>query len=102
MYLRFFSFFGMLCHSAANRRKNRLLDLVLEYDLTDILINRNECGGFQIGGTGTHSGTPIGTAIPKRSSSRKYMCPCCGMSIRATREVNIGCLDCAVKMVPAA
>ena len=79
-----------------------LLDFVLEYDLTDILISRNEYGGFQIGGTGTHNGTPIGTAVPKRSSSRKYLCPCCGMSIRATREVNIGCLDCAVKMVPAA
>ena len=79
-----------------------LLDFVLEYDLTDILISRNEYGGFQIGGTGTHSGTPIGIAIPKKSSSRKYICPCCGMSIRATKEVNIGCLDCSVKMVPAA
>ena len=79
-----------------------LLDFVLLNDLTDILINRNEYSGFQIGGTGTHSGTPIGAAVPKRSSSRKYLCPCCGMSIRATREVNIGCLDCGEKMVPAA
>ena len=79
-----------------------LLDLVLDYGLTDILINRNEFSGFQIGGTGTHNGTPIGTIAPKKSSSRKYVCPCCGMSVRATKEVNIGCLDCAVKMVPAA
>ncbi len=79
-----------------------LLDFVLLNDLTDILINRNEYSGFQIGGTGTHSGTPIGIAVPKRSSSRKYLCPCCGMSIHATREVNIGCLDCGEKMVPAA
>ena len=77
-----------------------LLDLVLEYGLTDILITRNEFSGFQIGGTGTHSGTQIGTT-PKKTSTRKYICPCCGMSIRATREVNIGCLDCNVKMVPA-
>ncbi len=79
-----------------------LLDFVLENELTDILINRNEFSGFQITGTGTHSGTPIGTAVPRRSSSRKYLCPCCGMSIRATKEVNIGCLDCGEKMVPAA
>ena len=79
-----------------------LLDLVLDYGLTDILINRNEFCGFQIGGTGTHSGTPIGTTLLKKSSTRKYICPCCGMSIRATREVNIGCLDCSVKMVLAA
>lgn len=81
---------------------DELLEFVLDNDLADILINRNEFGGFQITGTGTHSGTLIGTAVPKRSSSRKYICPCCGMSVRATKEVNIACLDCSVKMVPAA
>ena len=80
---------------------DELLEFVLDNDLTDILINRNEFSGFQITGTGTHSGTPIGTTVPKRSSSRKYICPCCGMSVRATKEVNIACLDCGVKMVPA-
>ena len=80
---------------------DELLEFVLENDLTDILINRNEFSGFQITGTGTHSGTPIGTTVPKKSSSRKYICPCCGMSVRATKEVNIACLDCGVKMVPA-
>ena len=79
---------------------DELLDLVLEYGLTDILITRNEYSGFQIGSTGAHSGTQIGTT-PKKSSTRKYMCPCCGMSVRATREVNIGCLDCGMKMVLA-
>lgn len=80
---------------------DELLEFVLDNDLTNILINRNEFSGFQITGTGTHSGTPIGTAVPKKSSSRKYICPCCGMSVRATKEVNIACLDCGVKMVPA-
>ena len=75
-----------------------LLDFVLENDLTDILINRNEFSGFQMGGTGTHSGTPI-TPTAKKSSSRKYICPCCGTSIRATKKVNIGCLDCGVPMI---
>lgn len=28
------------------------------------------------------------------SSTRKYACPCCGMSVRATRSVNIMCADC--------
>ena len=78
-----------------------LLDFVLEYGLTDILINRNEFSGFQITGTGTHSGTAVGTIAPKKSSSRKYICPCCGMSVRATKEVNIACLDCGMKMFPA-
>ena len=71
-----------------------LLDVVLKYDLQDIEINRNEATGFQITGTGTHNGTITGGLAPKKSSSRKYVCPCCGMSVRATRVVNIACLDC--------
>ncbi len=30
----------------------------------------------------------------KTSSTRKYQCPCCGNSVRATKEVNIECADC--------
>jgi len=72
---------------------DELLEFILNNDLTDILITRNEFSGFQIGGTGTHS--VIGTTQPPRkSSSRKYICPCCGMSIRATKFVNVACLDC--------
>ncbi len=74
-----------------------LLNLVLEYGLTDILINRNEFSAFQIPGTGTHSGAQT-PPLSKPSSTRKYICPCCGMSIRATREVNIACLDCNEQM----
>lgn len=35
----------------------------------------------------------------KTSSTRKYICPCCGMSVRATKEVNIKCVDCDELMV---
>lgn len=77
-----------------------LLDFVLENGLTDILINRNEFTGFQITGTGTHSGTGI-VLPPKTSSSRKYICPCCRNSVRATKNVNIACLDCREQMVTA-
>lgn len=77
-----------------------LLDFIIENGLTDILINRNEFSGFQITGTGTHSGT--GTVLPvKTSSSRKYICPCCGNSVRATKIVNIACLDCGKQMTHA-
>lgn len=80
---------------------DELLEFVLDNGLTDILISRNEFTGFQIGGTGIHSGT--GMALPpRRSSSRKYVCPCCGVSIRATKAVNIACMDCREPMLPAA
>ena len=66
----------------------------MDNDLTDILINRNEFGGFRTTGTGTHSGATYGGEAPRKSSSRKYVCPCCGMSVRATKVVNIACMDC--------
>ena len=72
---------------------DELLEVILKYDLTDILLNRNEFSGFQITGTGTHDGGFAGGA-PKKSSTRKYICPCCGMIVRATRNVNVACLDC--------
>lgn len=34
----------------------------------------------------------------RKSSTRKYICPSCGMSVRATREVNILCGDCMCTM----
>lgn len=34
----------------------------------------------------------------KKNSTRKYVCPHCGLSIRATKEVNILCGDCNVQM----
>ena len=66
----------------------------MDNDLTDILINRNEFGGFRITGTGTHSGATYSGEAPRKSSSRKYVCPCCGMRVRATKVVNIACMDC--------
>ena len=78
----------------------RLLDFVIDNGLTDILINRNEFTGYHIGGTGTHSGT-YGITPPKTSSTRKYICPCCGMSVRATRTVRIACMDCDMPLVVA-
>lgn len=37
--------------------------------------------------------------IKKPSSTRKYICPACGQSIRATKVVNIICGDCNAKML---
>ena len=36
--------------------------------------------------------------VPKKCSTRKYICPGCGMSIRATRKVNVKCGDCDMIM----
>ena len=44
--------------------------------------------------TGTNGKKP-----KKKSSTRKYICPKCHNSVRATKDVNIACLDCLVQMV---
>ena len=42
---------------------------------------------------------PLGLKGAKKpgSNSRKYVCPCCGAIVRATKEVRITCTDCNVK-----
>ena len=75
---------------------DRLLDFVLVNGLTDILITRNELFGFLV--PPTTAGANEGTAV-KKSSTRKYVCPCCGTGIRATKEVRILCMDCGEQMI---
>ncbi len=75
---------------------DRLLNFVLENGLTDILITRNELFSFTV--PPTTAGTNVGTAV-KKSSTRKYVCPCCGTGIRATKEVRILCMDCGEQMI---
>jgi hypothetical protein len=58
-----------------------LIAWILENDIPDILMNRI-----------------VGKACPRPSSTRKLICPNCGLSVRATKAVNILCGDCMVKM----
>ena len=41
------------------------------------------------------------TTTRTKQSSRKYICPACGVSVRATKEVNIVCGDCSETMTLA-
>lgn len=76
-----------------------LIEYIISQGWTDILINRQE--SIRIGGvSGGSSGDSSGNKPPKKpSSTRKYICPCCGNSVRATKEINIICGDCMKQMV---
>ena len=37
----------------------------------------------------------------KPSSTRKYICPCCGNSFRATKNIRVMCMDCNEQFVLA-
>lgn len=79
-----------------------LLKLCIDNELRDIRLNRIDGFYSTMGGSGTHDGTPAaGGSHRKKSSSRKYVCPCCGMIVRATREVRIKCMDCDEQMILA-
>lgn len=80
-------------------------DLVLyiaEQNWEDILINRDELLRIPVG-TVSGNGSPApDTDRPKKpSSTRKYICPCCKQSVRATKVVNIICGDCEETMIVA-
>lgn len=71
------------------------IDFCIKYELENIEIGRQDFysfGGFT-GGTSGNT-TPTTPKQKKKSSTRKYICPCCGNSFRATKEINVLCMDC--------
>ena len=38
------------------------------------------------------------SATKSKQSSRKYICPCCGLIVRATKDCRIKCIDCDCEM----
>ena len=55
------------------------------------------------GGSGEEgAGGETGASTPKKRKSNqiKYVCPHCGTSVRATKQVRIMCADCMELMIP--
>ncbi len=64
-------------------------------------INRDGIIGITgIGGNGSDDDGKGGTdgkgiqTGKKKTSTRKYQCPCCGNSFRATKDIRVLCMDC--------
>ena len=68
-------------------------------------INRDGALAGLLGITGTNGngsqggGAEGGGAVKKKCSSRKYVCPRCQNSLRATKNLNILCMDCLEQFV---
>lgn len=81
------------------RPTDRLVEYAIEKGWSEIQIGRNTFQRLQLGATGTPQGGAIQTSGGKRpSSTRKYICPKCGQSVRATKTVNIICGVCMETM----
>lgn len=71
----------------------RIIDFCLINELCEIALYREDnITPRSAGGAGKSKTGKSGNK--GKSSTRKYICPCCGMSIRATKQVNVMCMDC--------
>ncbi|MCM1296042.1 MAG: SprT-like domain-containing protein [Muribaculaceae bacterium] len=72
-----------------------LCDFIIEQGWQDICMNRIELAYTPRGtGSGNTSGPAVTGKAGGGSHHRKYQCPCCKASVRATRTVHIKCADC--------
>lgn len=84
---------------------DKLMEYILDMGWSEISMNRGfgwtpppSTGGA--GGKSGNGGAPVtGPTGPKKSSTRKLQCPCCGNSVRATKAVRIMCMDCNEQMM---
>lgn len=83
-------------HTSAS---DELLEWICDNSIPEIMLTRNEYSRSPIGGTGSYTPTATPTTAKTASNSRRYVCPCCGTKVRATRVVNLICGDCQQTMI---
>jgi DNA-directed RNA polymerase subunit RPC12/RpoP len=67
------------------------IEILRQYNIAKpVDINRAGTVMLPVGGAGNNG---LGTA-GKKTSTRKYICPNCGNSFRATKDINVMCIDC--------
>lgn len=79
---------------SATSPSDDLLDWILDNDIQEIQLSRNDpfCVRITGGNTAASGGAPMPPARPNHN--HRYTCPCCRTVIRATKIVNILCGDC--------
>ena len=75
----------------------KTLDFCIINQLEDIQIVRQTAYSIGISGGKADSGSAPVKRPKKPSSTRKYICPCCGNSFRATKTLRVLCMDCNVQ-----
>ena len=77
-----------------------LLEWILENDIQEIKLNRNESHGIRIAGgpSAANSGATT-TGTTSKGHSIRYKCPVCGRLARTTRKARLICGDCLVPML---
>ena len=78
------------------------IDFIIKNGFEDIQLVRGSQFSFgSIGGSKAGNSGIVPTKTRKPSSTRKYICPCCGNSFRATKTLNVMCMDCNEQFIVA-
>lgn len=84
----------------------KLIETIKQYHL-DTQMEYVRMGAYEFTSGGDNNGTDGGNGLTgtngkkpkKKSSTRKYICPVCHNSVRATKDINILCMDCNEQML---
>lgn len=77
-----------------------LLEWILENDIQEIKLNRNEPHGIRIaGGNAAANGGATTTGTTSKGHSIRYKCPVCGQLARTTKTARLICGDCLAPML---
>jgi hypothetical protein len=80
-----------------------LIHKIEELGLNKVFSNyRAGAANIQAGNNNGDDDTNVpkaGVRPKKKSYVRKYTCPVCGISCRATKDINIKCMDCDTQMI---
>lgn len=77
-----------------------LLEWILENNVQEIKLNRNESHGIRIaGGNAAANGGAATTGTISKGHSIRYKCPVCGQLARTTKTARLICGDCLVPML---
>ena len=71
-----------------------ILEWILEKNIQEIRLNRNEPGGIRITGGNTAASGGAAPTVKPKINSRRWVCPCCGTIVRSTKTVRIICAEC--------
>ena len=79
---------------------DNLLEWILENDIQEIKLNRNELHGIRIaGGNAAANGGAATTGTTSKGHSIRYKCPVCGQLARTTKMARLICGDCLAPML---
>lgn len=77
-----------------------LLEWILESDIQEIKLNRNDPHGIRIaGGNAAANGGAATTGTTSKGHSIRYKCPVCGQLARTTKAARLICGDCMLPML---